>query len=166
MQTYKLSIPARNRLGRFSAVMIATVLLAACAQGIGVTPSTTNTTPGQATAPPPSFAQFRDIPIPTGAKMVVDRTLVLGPQESWLGRLVLDSNHTPTAMFDFYKQRTPEFGWQEVTSVRSAVSVLTYTRGQRVMTLQIRPKTIAGSELDITLSPRGGDPAAPPPAPK
>lgn len=148
-----------------AALSIAAVLLSACAQGVGVTPSTTNTEPGVSAAPPPSFTQFADIPIPTGAKMVIDRTLILGPQESWLGRLVLDSEHSTTSMFDFYKQRTPEFGWQEVTSVRSAVSVLTYSRGQRVMTLQIRSKTIAGSELDITVSPRGGDPT-PPPAPK
>lgn len=143
---------------RIPTVVLTAILLTGCTQGIGVTPSTTNATRGQLTAPPPSFAQFRDIPIPTGAKMAVDRTLVLGPQESWLGRLVLDTSNSPTSMFDFYKQRTPQFGWREITSVRSAVSVLTYGRGERVMTVQIRAKTIAGSELDITLSPRGGDP--------
>ena len=52
------------------------------------------------------------------------------------------------------KQRSPEFGWQEITSVRSQISVLTFTRAERVLTVQIQSKTISGSEMDITVAPR------------
>ena len=64
-------------------------------------------------------------------------------------------------MFDFYKENAPKFGWQEITLVRSATSVLAYSRGERVMTVQIVNRTLRGSGIDITLSPRGQQVQAP-----
>ena len=143
--------------GRLCLAILSALALAACARGVGLTPSASTSSPGGSAADSsPSFAQFSDIPIPSGAKMNLDRTLILGPQDSWIGRLGLETSHNTTTMYDFYKQKTPEFGWQEITSVRSAISVLTYTRAERVLTITLRTKTISGSELDITMSPRGG----------
>jgi hypothetical protein len=60
-------------------------------------------------------------------------------------------------MFDFFKQRTGEFGWREITSVRSATSVLTYSREQRIMTIQILTRPLLGTRIDITMSPNGNN---------
>lgn len=140
------------------------VLLNACAKSVGVTPTPINT--GSASDPSqPSFSQFQDIPIPPGARMNMDRTLILGTLESWIGRLVLETNHKSAHVFDFFKQRTPEFGWQEVTAVRAATSVLTYTRSNRVLNILITSKTLLGSEAVLTVSPKGsslGSTMAPP----
>ena len=137
--------------------VIALLAVAACDRAVGIAPSTSRPAANaDQQGGAVSFSQFADIPIPTGSKMNLDRTLVLGPQDTWIGRLALDTSHKTTDMFSFFKQKAPEFGWQEVTSVRSAVSVLTYTRENRVMTIQIQGKTITGSEVDITVSPRGG----------
>ena len=102
----------------------------------------------------PSFSQFPDIPIPAGADMDVGRSLVLGSGEHWLGRLVLKTFDSPNSMFNFYKRKMPEHGWQEITSVRSTISVLTFSRGERVATIQIHSRTITGAESHITVSPR------------
>jgi hypothetical protein len=132
-------------------------LLAACSQSGTLQP----------TAKPEdlSFNQFADIPIPTGAKMDLDRTLLLGSGEGWIGRLVTKNSNNINEIFSFYKSELPKFGWQEVSSVRSALSVLTYQRGSRVATVQIQGTTFGGSSVDFTVSPQGGGGADFAPAP-
>ena len=101
-----------------------------------------------------SFSQFQDVPIPIGAEMDLDRTVILGARERWIGRLTLETNHNSVKLFNFFKKSTPEFGWQEITSIRSATSVLTYSQTTRVLTIQIIAKTLQGSEVVMTVSPR------------
>jgi hypothetical protein len=105
-----------------------------------------------ATAPQPSI--FPDLPIPQGAKMNLDRTLVVGT-EDWFGQLVLEASGNAFQMFDFYRNGLPKFGWSEITSVRAPVSVLTYEREQRVLQMQIKGGSLSGSMITITVSPRG-----------
>ena len=139
------------------ALVSGALLLAGCASSIGLPASTKSegaSGSGADATPQASFAQFSDIPIPTGAKMDMERSLVLGGNEAWIGRLVMSTSHRVSDMFDFFKQRSGEFGWNEITSVRSKTSVLTFSRGDRVMTVQIEAKTIAGSEMSITVAPR------------
>ena len=152
----------------FAAAILA-MALSACTRGaIDVTP--TATPEGQAGVPnQPAFSDFRDIPIPAGAQMITDRSLILGVRDAWIGRLVLKTSFNVAAAFNFFKQRTNEFGWQEITSVRSAVSILSYTRGERVLTIQIQDRSLGGAEVDLTVSPRGdnqpGSPMGRPMAP-
>ncbi|MDA8637577.1 hypothetical protein N9L49_03045 [Rhodospirillales bacterium] len=105
-----------------------------------------------AAEPQPSI--FPDLPIPQGAKMNVDRTLVVGT-EDWFGQLVLEASGNTFQMFDFYRNGLPKFGWAEITSVRAAVSVLTYEREQRILQMQIESGSLTGSVITITVSPRG-----------
>jgi len=102
----------------------------------------------------PNTSIFPDIPIPEGANMIVDRTLVVGTQD-WFGQLALNANQGPIAIFDFYRNRLPQFGWNEITSVRAPTSVLTYDREDRILQMQISSTTLRGSEILITVSPRG-----------
>jgi hypothetical protein len=154
----------------FVAAVLAVFALSACTlSAIDVTP--TAAAEGQEGQPnQPAFSDFQDIPIPAGAQMITDRSLILGVRDSWVGRLVLNTEFNVAAAFNFFKQRTTEFGWQEITSVRSAVSILTYTRDERVLTVQIQGRPLGGAEVNLTVSPRGGNspggaPAARPVAP-
>jgi hypothetical protein len=106
--------------------------------------------PGEA-----SFTQFKDIPVPSGASMNTERSLITGTQDAWIGRLVFTSFSNSTEMFDFYKNNATGFNWEEMASVRSKVSVLTYTRAERVMTVQIQDRWLWGSEVEVTVTPRG-----------
>ncbi len=105
------------------------------------------------------FTRFPDIPIPSGATMDLDRSLVLGARDEWIGRLAMHVGGRPGALFDFYSREMARFGWREITSVRSETSVLTYSRGERVATIQIRSVTLRGAQVDVTISPRGRPPA-------
>lgn len=143
------------------------LILGACSQNAVLGSNTTmdaQTQPagqgGQAGAgaamPEKAFNRFPDIPVPSGAKMDVKRTLVFGGGEGWFGQVGLDTSHDSDSMFDFYKQELPGFGWQEITSVRAMVSVLTYERQGRVLSIQLEKATISGAKVTLTVSPRSG----------
>lgn len=163
----------RSSMRIFGAIFIAvtaTSVLNACTQnltetfgqGIALSPSDTPTDEkGLPQSVEPAFAQFKDIPIPSGVKMNMDRTLILGEKESWIGRLVIDSQSPQATLFDFFKYRTGQFGWQEITTVRSATSVLSYSKGNRILTIQIQSQPIIGTQVNITMSPKG-TPTPPP----
>jgi len=152
-------------------VAIAALGLGACTQGTGLVPSTSaqdgqvqaqnqaqaqggtaNTPP----APQKAFNRFPDIPVPTRAEMDTARTLVFGSGESWYGQLGLDTDHNADSIFDFYKQELAGFGWQEITSVRAQLSVLTYERQGRILSIQIQTGSLGGAFVTLTVSPRGG----------
>ena len=143
------------------------LLLAGCVQNATMTGNPGSGGPTQAGSggaegdgkpeqgPPPAFTRFSDIPVPESAEMNLDRSVVFGANEKWNGRLVLTTPHSAQSMFDFYKAHMPEFGWSEVTSIRSRTSVLTYRRQSRVATIQIAGGNFQGSQVDFTVSPEG-----------
>ncbi len=144
-----------------AAVLVACVAASACTSQVGVAPATGASGPSETRV---SFARFPDLPLPSEAEINLDRTLVFGGSDTWIGRLVITASGDPNNMFDFFKQKLGGYGWQEITSVRAAVSVLTYTRQERVATIQIEGRTLRGSEVTITVSPLGAQvtPAAGP----
>lgn len=139
----------------------ALLLVAGCTPGDGPV-STSGTSTGSSSRTAAGFAQFPDIAVPAGAKMDVERSLVLGARDDWIGRLSMNTGGSTSDSYDFFLREMPKFGWQEITTVRSEVSVLTYSRSDRIATIQIRRKTLGGSAVDITVSPRGRPPAASP----
>ncbi len=154
-------------------VVLTSLALTACAgQGRSVlSPDAGNSDQKKPTQA--SFTRFPDLPMPVKAEMDMSKTLVFGTNDAWIGRMVITSSHGSNDMFDFYKQEMPGFGWQEITSIRSDSSVMTYTRGQRVATIQINGATLRGANITITVSPKGAeefpapadaDAAPPPPA--
>jgi hypothetical protein len=138
------------------------LVLGACPQTAPVTPVTASDARSQTGVDQASFGAFTDVPVPGSAEMDLDRTLLLGGREAWIGRLVLATPSSPSELFDFYRGEMPKFGWSEITVVRAEVSILTYTRLDRVATVQIKPGRFRGSEVNVTVSPRG--PQGPPPA--
>ena len=101
------------------------------------------------------FAQFPDIAVPAGATMDVERSLVLGARDAWIGRLSMNTGQSPAVSYDFFLQEMLKYRWEEITTVRSQTSVLTFSRDSRIATIQIRKKTLGGSKIDVTVSPRG-----------
>lgn len=111
-----------------------------------------------------AFSQFPDIPIPSGTKINVEKTLVFGTKP-WYGQLALSSSSNANALFDFYRENLAQYGWQEVTAVRAPTSILTYATAERVLAIAIQSATLSGANVTVTVSPRGQPQpqAAPPP---
>ena len=100
--------------------------------------------------------------------MDADRSLLVGPGDTWVGRLVF-SVRWPNApeLFDFYKTQMPTYKWQEISSVRADISVMTWQRSDRIATIQIEETTL-GAGVTLTMGPvNSSNPAAAgqPPAP-
>lgn len=140
-------------------VLAAGVALAACSQSVGIAPPAKDSAEGTETQA--AFTRFPDMPLPTKGDFDMERTMVFGSGDSWFGRLTINTSYGANEMFDFYQGHLPGYGWQEVTSLRSATSVLTYTRQDRVATIQIQERTIRGSEVTVTVSPRDMPQASP-----
>lgn len=147
--------PSAPAWGRAALVAAALALLGACGSS-----STSGGAESGAPATTHPFSQFPDVPVPSDARLTVDKTLVFGGRNAWIGQLALTTSSDPHATFNFYKQELPRYNWIEVTSIRAPTSVLTYTREDRVLAIQIRPSTFWGSELVLTVSPR--EPPSPP----
>jgi len=106
------------------------------------------------TAPPTaSYAQFTDIPVPAGAKMDLDRTLVFGENNLWIGRLVFSTELGTSDAYDFFTTELPRFGWQPITVLRSRKNILIYIRDNRAATLEITGQKLGGSIVFFSVSP-------------
>jgi hypothetical protein len=117
--------------------------------------TTAGRNPDQKGAPASTFTQFNDIPIPAGSELDLGQSLVLGTEEGWIGRLSLDVRHGMTDMYSFYEREMPKFSWEQLTTVRSRISTMTYRRGSRVatITLQSRSGISSGTSIDFTVAP-------------
>ena len=155
--TFGISIIMKSH--RFSAFTALLLLALNACSGLVMSPDATidDNKPTRA-----SFARFPDLPMPVKAELDMVRTLVFGTNDSWIGRLVISASHSPNDMFDFYKQEMSGFDWQEITSVRSDISVMTYLRNERVATIQISRATLSGAKVVITVSPKGAEEFPPP----
>ncbi len=98
--------------------IVAAALTAGCTRSTAVS-STTPEAKKSGAVTPTGFGQFNDIPIPEGSTMDMDRSLILGAQERWIGRLSLSTNQSAPAVFDTFQSQMPRFGWSEVSAVRS-----------------------------------------------
>ena len=169
------SAPVRAQvlpLYRFPALLPAAVILAAALILAGCTPrsplgggASAGRAKGAAGARQQARdVQFADIPVPKGRKINVDKTVVVGT-DVWYGQLTYDTNHSAESMFEFYTRELPGYGWRKITSVRARMSIMTYDRQNRVLTVAITPNRILGSEVMISVSPREQPQSpAPPPA--
>jgi len=130
-------------------VIAATSLLAGCSSNPTLTTTATaeNLEPGK-------FQPLTDIPIPSGAKLDTEPSLILGPPDHWIGRAVLKVGMPVNDTTVFYQNQVPSFGWELITVVQGKISNLTFSRADRVASFQIEGGTLGGSTVTIIMSPR------------
>ena len=131
----------------------AVLAVAGCSRG--------TTLPANSAAPagdqPVNFQLVTDIPIPAGATMDNDRSLILSDRDRWTGRVVMTLAKSANEVTAFYQSQMPNFGWQPMMSVTSETSVLTYLRGDRAATVQIERRTVYGTTILVTVAPKQSD---------
>lgn len=148
------AVPQAVQRAKYGALLVlASFVLVACDTSTRLAESSRPTPPGVISEP--NFNQFSDVPIPAGADMDLERSLVLGEQDAWIGRLVMEVGANPGKTFDFYFGEMPRFGWFPITTVRAETSVLTYARAGRIATIQVWGRTLTGSTISMTESPKG-----------
>ena len=128
------------------------LMLAACSRGT-VLPANSSGSADQ----PANFQLVTDIPIPAGATMDNERSLILSDRDRWTGRVVMTLGNSANEVTAFYQAQMPNFGWQPMMSVTAETSVLTYLRGDRAATVQVERRTVYGTMVSVTVAPRQGD---------
>jgi len=149
----------------FGFVALGAAALAGCSGVAGSSQPSNNTASAggsgsgsgsQETGSNAGFARFVDIPMPGKNTIDLDRTLVFGTEKDWIGRVSLSSSMGVSEIYDFYKREMPRFGWTELTSVRSATSVLTYQMDNRIATIQVASQRFGGAAIEFWMNPKAG----------
>lgn len=95
--------------------------------------------------------------LPTGYKIDTDRTMVFGTDERWTGRLFYSTKTNADEVFAFLHREMPNFGWAEMSSMRSDNSVMVFASENtgRMATITIRRgSVVGGTQVDMVVSPR------------
>jgi len=137
---YRLVLPA-----------LAVLLLAGCGSSTSL-PQTQAGDPQQQ----PDFALWADIPIPAGATMDNERSLILGDKDRWTGRVVMKLWKSAPEATAFYQQQMPAFGWEPIMAATSGISVMSYVRADRAATVQVESGSMWGATVRVTVAQRAG----------
>ena len=133
-----------------AALILCIVALTACAEKAPVTSA-------QAPSEPAMAVIAKGIAMPAGYKVDAGRTLIFGTDETWTGRLSYSTKSSADDVFEFLHKEMPNFGWAELSSMRSDSSVLTFTSEatNRVATINIGRGSMLGStEVDLVVAPK------------
>lgn len=126
-------------------VLCAALVAVACAS----TPIASDSTVTEATAKQLSG----DVPLPPGAVIKQQDTLVMSAASTWLGRISLSVSGEPQAVFTYFKDGMPASGWTLTSSSFSKTSLLTFTKGERVANIQMQGTSFGGNDVLITVAP-------------
>ena len=106
-------------------------------------------------APAVTVTRFTGIPMPPDNALDIDRTVVIGGDADWVGRIVFTSPMTVDDTLEFYRHEMPQYGWSELAATRSTTSVLSYQAGARIATIQLQPQTLrSGTMVEFWDNPR------------
>jgi hypothetical protein len=131
------------------------VLFAAILSGCFIKRFDIRSPSGSANATKAKFEPVQDVPIPSNSKLDNDRSLILNTADKWTGRIVLEAEPPMSKLFAYYGAEMRKLGWTPVARVMGQTSVLTFVRGERVVTVQITPNMMSeGSVVTVTMSPR------------
>lgn len=131
------------------------VLFAAILSGCYFSKFAIRSPSGSANATKVKFEPVKDVPIPSNSKLDHDRSLILNTPDRWTGRIVLEADPPMSKLFAYYGTEMPKLGWTPVARVLGGTSVLTFIRGERVVTVQISPNSMTdGSVVTVTMTPR------------
>ena len=99
---------------------------------------------------------FKQMPLPKDARILPDKSLILGEGDNWAGRIELSSSMEPLEASVFFATEYPKYGWQLISSTKSKLSILVFTGSSRTLTLEITEggPLAAKSMIVMTVAPK------------
>ncbi|MGE4062160.1 MAG: hypothetical protein AB7E79_02225 [Rhodospirillaceae bacterium] len=145
------------------AALVLVLGLAACSDGPAVTANTAPSATDDVAAAG-STAQImvlaKGTALPAGYKVDPSRTMIFGTDEKWTGRLTYTAAGSADEVFDFLHKEMPNFGWVEISAMRSENSLLTFSSEStgRLATINIRRGSVMGStQVDMVVAPQAAN---------
>jgi len=136
---------------RFTSYSI-TAAMALTLAGCTSTALSPNTTPEPHK---PNTVQVQgNTPLPPGSVVKQDKSFIIGTGDNWFGRMVLNIGRDADIAYRFFVQQYPQQGWTLVSSVRTARSLLIFTKADRSLTIEITEGNyLIPGEAILTVSP-------------
>ncbi len=94
------------------------------------------------------------LPLPPGAAIRAEQSLIIGAGDNWVGRVVLDVGRDFDAAYRFFLETYPAQGWTVVSAVRGKNSFMVMTRQERTATFEMVDGGMMGSSVSLTMAPR------------
>lgn len=94
-----------------------------------------------------------DVPLPAGAVIKQQDSLVMGSGNTWMGRLNVTVSGEPQTVFAWFRDSLPGAGWTLTSSSFSKLSLLTFTKAERMATVQMQAGSFGANEVLITVTP-------------
>lgn len=134
------------RLGLMTFIAL---ILVACAGAGGVITNDTES------ASKLSATMMADFPLPKDARVLSDKSLILGEGESWVGRLELYSPLSPSDTVAFFVERYQQAGWTLISSTKSKNSIIVFTNPKKSITVEVGEGSALSmaSKITLTVSP-------------
>ena len=111
------------------------------------------TTSGESNKPTAGQLQG-NTPLPPGAVIKHDKSFIIGTGDNWFGRMTLNIGRDANIAHRFFVQSYPQNGWTLVSSVRTARSLLVFTKADRTITIDITEGNyLTSGEAVLTVSP-------------
>jgi hypothetical protein len=96
-------------------------------------------------------------PLPPGAKILSDQSLIVGSGDAWVGRVSLDVGRDVTSAYKYFLDAFQAQGWTLQSAVRARTSLLVFTRFGRSATIEFQdaPRLMGGAIVTLTMAPVG-----------
>jgi hypothetical protein len=103
------------------------------------------------------------MPLPAASKIIGSDSLIIGRGDNWVGRVMLSGVQTPTDIYAFFQSEYPRAGWTTISAVKSKMSILVFTKGDRTATVELNEGSFTGPKtiIVITSSPKNANVVAP-----
>lgn len=143
-----------NGMHRVYGALLVAVGLAAGLSGCANTGSATSVAVGPDGKVQNPVQLLGQLPLPPGAAIRAEQSLIIGAGDNWVGRVMLDVGRDFDAAYRFFLETYPAQGWTVVSAVRGKNSFLVMTRQERTATFEMVDGGMMGSSVSLTMAPR------------
>jgi hypothetical protein len=96
-----------------------------------------------------------EMPMPGGARINNENSLILGSGDGWAGRVAITSAQDANETFTFFRDQFQKAGWTLVSSTKSKNSILVFIKKDRTATIEIDQGGFGGkANVMLTVAPR------------
>ena len=138
------------RLLKYFAFLIFTISLSACSNFGGSSPWNSSQNYDESNQ---SIADLLgDMPIPNGARINNENTMIIGRGVGWVGRVYLSGLQSPNEIYGFFLTDFPKAGWTTVSATKAKTSIVVFTKEDRTCTIEVSEGSFAGPKTLIAIT--------------
>lgn len=93
------------------------------------------------------------LPLPDGAKVKMEKSMVVAPGEQWIGQIHIEIQQNSTAAYAFFMKRLPQAGWLHRAGVLGERTMMHFSGLERMLSVEIHPGSWGGALVILTAIP-------------